>query len=67
MHATSYRACYYQTPDGQGETRLTGPEHARCTDEELRDIAECYALLSNLASLDAEPDRVSEWTKGGAA
>lgn len=65
----SYRACYYQTPDGQSETVLTAPEHAHMTDDDL--LTEALACAEGAGLIGSHPKipledfvgrlRIGEW------
>lgn len=56
MTETTYRACYRTTSDGQGETVLTGPEHASWDDDALIAEAIAEAERAGIVSADADPD-----------
>lgn len=47
MTTTCQRACYYATPDGQGEILLVADGHGM-TDDELRDAAVAEARHAGL-------------------
>ena len=67
---TTYRACYYLTADLQGETVLTGPEHAHLSDDALR--AEAAAEAERAGIIGDAPGittgelrdglRIGDWT-----
>lgn len=56
----SYRACWYITPDAQGEMRLTLPEHARLSDDALIREAMAEAVRADLVGEDVDPDDDNE-------
>jgi uncharacterized protein YdgA (DUF945 family) len=45
---TTFRACYFQTADHQGEILLTEPEHAGLDDAALEAEAEAFAERAGL-------------------
>ncbi len=59
--AITYRACYWQSTDGQGEVVLTSPEHDRLSDEDLTREAREEAARAGI-SLDGGQLVIGKWT-----
>ena len=47
---STYRACYWQSPDGQYEIVLTLPEHSEFPDYKLRAEAIATAYMGNIVA-----------------
>ena len=50
---STYRACYWQSPDGQSEIVLTLPEHETMPDSVLLEMAVTEAMNACIAAHDA--------------
>ena len=56
----TYRACYYLSPDGQGEVVLTAPEEAEWPDDQLIERAVKEAYDTDLIGTDEDACQISE-------